>query len=138
MILNDGDIIYTSCIGIPLCHHVGIVVFESGYPIIYNNSPRAKNRFGGNIVAQPITEFMKGRTFIKTVSAPNCSDVVRKYSYEKRYERWNALSFNCEDYVNDVMYCSRKSQLRNTWQLALLIGLGFFITDHPELFASPD
>lgn len=129
MELNDGDIIFATCHNIPLCYHVGIVVFEDGIPIVYNNTPGATNEFGGNIVAQTVDVFMSKREFIKTVPAPNCSDLVREYSYSKRFEKWSALYYNCEDYVNEIKYSQKRSELRQTWQTALIVGLFVFMTN---------
>ena len=125
--LKSGDVIFTTCHNIPLCYHLGIVIFEDGLPIVYNNTPNKKNKFGGNIVAEPLNEFFKNRKFIKIDSIGICPNYVREYSYQNRLEKWNALYFNCEDYVNDIIHCQRKSKLRNTWQLSLLVGIGVII-----------
>lgn len=95
--------------------------------MIYNNTPGAKNMFGGNIVAQPIDVFMKDRTFIKTIPTDNCPAIVREYSYENRFKKWNALFYNCEDYVNEITYCQKKSHLRTTVGIASLVGLYLYL-----------
>jgi len=120
MILNEGDIVVVSCISIPLCYHVGILVSENGQPFVYHNTPTAKNEAGGNIVAQSFDDFMKNRKVLKTIATDNNPDLVRQHAFENRFKQWDALAYNCEDYVNEVKYCERKSTLRN---IALLVAV---------------
>lgn len=121
--INDGDIIYTSCTGLPLCYHVGIVFRKNDSLVVYNCTPNVKNQYGGNVVIQEFDSFMIDRKFIKTVPSDNCLDFVHEYSYANRFQKWDALRYNCEDYVNEINQGKKSSPLRNTWQTALVIGL---------------
>lgn len=116
----EGDIVFTTCPGIPLCHHVGIVVFEAGQPMVYHNSPSRKNRFGGNVLADRWETFMAGRELLRVERSCECSDYVREYSYANRHRSWNALHYNCEDFVNAIKTGEEKSRLRLIWQAAVL------------------
>lgn len=112
MQICHGDIIYTTCTNIPLCYHVGIVLFKNGCPYVWNNTPSASNSFGGNVVAQPFAEFMKGRKLLKTEAANITEQDVVSISDRYKAERWNAFRFNCEDYVNEIKTGNRHSRLR--------------------------
>lgn len=115
MKIHQCDIVYLSCDGIPMCYHIGIAVEENGVMCIYHNTPTITNKYGGNIVCQPVDEMLKTRKITKILSGKlNCPDVVRAYSFKNREKRWNALSFNCEDFVYDIWKCKKVSPFRNT------------------------
>lgn len=128
LILNDGDIIYTSCTGIPFCYHVGIIFRKNGIFTVYNCTPNEKNEFGGNIVEQPFDIFMIDRVFYKTVPTDNCLEYVHQYSYENRFKKWDALRYNCEDYINEITNGEKGSALRDRFKLGLFIGLCLFFS----------
>lgn len=124
MEFNNGDIIYTTCPGIPLCYHVGILAVVDDQILVFNNTPGAKNKWGGNVVAQPLEAFMKKRKLLKVAPGPGqCTSEIVAHAFENRHRTWDALAYNCEDYVNEVLFCKKQSRLRNLWQSALAGGI---------------
>lgn len=121
MDLKEGDIIYTTCTGMPICYHVGIIIYDNGKPMVYNNSPKLKNIVGGNILAQHLDDFFKDRRLIQKISTNVDPDTVRQYSNDMAHHTWDPLFYNCEDYVNEVVYNNRKSELRQTWMFGGLM-----------------
>jgi hypothetical protein len=126
--LCDGDVLLTTCANLRIpCWHPAIILIENGAAYAYNNTPVATNSFGGNVVRQPLDEFLKNRRILRLVKADLDADFVREYSYGLRFERWNAASFNCEDYVNEVMTGQRYSELRNNYIVAGLVAMALVI-----------
>lgn len=121
MRFNEGDIVYTTCTGMPICYHVGIIIYDNGQPMVYNNTPKLKNIVGGNILAQPLDDFFKDRKLINTIPSNVCPDDVRQYSDDMAHHTWDALQYNCEDYVNEIVNGRRYSELRQTWMLGGLL-----------------
>lgn len=125
-LLYDGDIIYTTCHNIPACYHVGIAIAEPQGVCIYNNTPTTSNAYGGNVVAQPLADFMQGRSFIKALSPPAYNtELVRQYAYNNRHRVWSASEYNCEDFVNEAIYQQAHSPLRNRFYTAIAAALIF-------------
>jgi len=63
--LVTGDVIYCSCVDVPLCYHVGIVYDDGKKKVIYHNSPYIKNKYGGSVCAEGYDEFIKHRQIVK-------------------------------------------------------------------------
>lgn len=116
--MQHGDVIVTTCTGLPLCVHPAIVLEECGELWVYNNTPSAKNGYGGNVVRQRPAEFFKGRKLLEVRPMGLDGDHVREMAYALRFEKWNALGFNCEDFVSEVVTCERRSQLREVWVMS--------------------
>lgn len=122
--INEGDIVYFTCEGLPICYHVGISVKEHDGLYIYHNTPSLFNKFGGNLVAEPLNDILKKRTVLKVVPQKEiCPDTVREYCFNNRTRRWSAVKFNCEDFVNDIFKCRKYSKIRH----GLFLGIGVFL-----------
>lgn len=127
MTIQEGDIVYLTCSDILICYHLGIAVVENGRLCLYHNTPSLKNRFGGNIVCQPIEDVLKQRKVLGVKKGgANCPDVVRQYAWDNRQRAWNTFSFNCEDFVTEILKCRRGSMLRTVWVSALITGAYLF------------
>lgn len=127
MKLNPSDIIVATCPEMPICYHVGIVVFENGMPIIYNNTPSAQNMFGGNVVAQPLNQFLKGRKIIRTIPTRCTPGSIEEVALNHRYKKWNHLTYNCEDFISQITNGEQQSPIRVAWQSAVFLGLLCFL-----------
>lgn len=118
--LNEGDVIYTTCTNYTLCYHVGIVYFHGKKKMVYHNDPSNKNRYGGTLCAESYEKFMKGRIFQKIVRTNAKNSDIIKVCKKHKYERWDSMFFNCEDFVLEVVEGHRRSDLRDVWKLIAL------------------
>ena len=126
--IKTGDVIYCSCVDVPLCHHVGIAVVKNDKVMVYHNSPYIKNKYGGSVCVESYKDFMNKREVIKVVRTGVDTERILKISKKCKKEVWNTLFFNCEDYVLEVVENHRRSDVRDAYKIAALgvLILSFF------------
>ena len=122
--LINGDVIYTSCVNIPFCYHLGIVYDDGQNKRVFHNSPYIKNKIGGSICLDDYKDFIKERDVIKVVRTHTPKERILKISNKYKHEKWDTFLFNCEDYINEIVDGYRDSDLRNAWKIA---GLGVLL-----------
>jgi hypothetical protein len=118
--LTTGDVIYTNCVGVPFCYHLGIVVDYGNKKRIFHNSPYIKNRYGGSICSEPYDAFMKEREIMKIVRTNVSREQIEKASRKCKKVVWDTFFFNCEDYILEVVEGRRRSDLRDAWKISAL------------------
>jgi hypothetical protein len=119
--LNQGDVIYTTCVNYAAaCYHLGIVYDDGNSKIIYHNDPSNINKFGGSVCGESYEQFMKGRIVQNVIRTNAKNDEILKIAKKCKYERWNTMFFNCEDFVLEIVDGKRRSNLRDAYKLAAL------------------
>lgn len=118
--LITGDVIYTSCIDVPFCYHLGIVVNDGKKKRIYHNSPYIKNRYGGSVCSESYESFIKEREIIKIIRTNATHEDIIKASKRCKRDIWDTFFFNCEDYILEVVEGHRRSDLRDAWKISAL------------------
>lgn len=118
--LKTGDVIYTSCVGMPFCYHLGIVVEKNGQKKIFHNSPYIKNRHGGSVCSESYEDFIKEREVVKVFRTNTSAERVLEVSKKTKTEVWDTFFFNCEDYILEIVEGHRRSDLRDAWKIAIL------------------
>ena len=118
--LSEGDVIYTSCTGYALCYHLGIVYDDGEKKLVYHNDPSNVNKYGGTICAEPYRDFMKNRVLQRVVSTHATNEDILRIARKCKYERWDSMFFNCEDFVLEICDGERRSDLRDVWKLIAL------------------
>lgn len=119
--LNEGDILYTTCSNYAaVCYHVGIVFHDGANKLIYHNDPSNINKFGGSVCAEPYEKFIKGRIVEKVIRTNAKNEEIVRIANNCRFERWNTMFFNCEDFVLEIVDGKRRSNLRDVYKLAAL------------------
>jgi len=100
---NEGDILVTNCINYPLflCNHFGIVVKVNGKYCVVNNTPSRVNKYGGNIVCQPIHDFLKERKVLNVVKTKITLKQVEDYIKKYPNRKWT-LGYNCKTFIDDI------------------------------------
>jgi len=127
--LTTGDVVYTSCVGLPFCYHLGIVVETNGTKRIFHNSPYIKNKYGGSVCAETYEAFMKERQVVKVYRTSATKKEILKVSHKCRTEVWDTFFFNCEDYILEIVEGRRRSDLRDAWKIGILAIIGYFILE---------
>ena len=102
MIFREGDIITTKCNDWPdPCRHYGIVCNYDNKLCVFNNTPSKVNKCGGNIVAQPLNEFLSKRHVLKVNRSNIKSKGVIAYCLKNRFRKW-AIFYNCSKFIEDI------------------------------------
>jgi hypothetical protein len=127
--LTTGDVIYTSCVGLPFCYHLGIVVETGNTKKIFHNSPYIKNKYGGSVCAQDYDSFMKERNVVKVYRTNATKERVLQVSNKCRKEVWDTFFFNCEDYILQIVEGHRRSDLRDAWKIGILAIIGYYLLE---------
>jgi hypothetical protein len=122
--LKTGDVIYTTCINVPLCYHLGIVYHDGKKQRVFHNSPDIKNKYGGSVCVEEYKDFIKEREVLKIVRTNVHPKRILEVSNKNKKEVWDTFFFNCEDYIQEIVDGQRNSDLRNAWKIAVL---GFFL-----------
>jgi len=118
--LKTGDVLYTSCVGVPFCYHIGIAVVDGTRKRIYHNSPYIKNKYGGSICSESYESFMKERELVKVTPTDISEQRVLAIARKHKREIWDSLFFNCEDFILEVVEGHRRSDLRDAYRIAAL------------------
>ena len=75
--LREGDVIYTDCIDVAFCYHLGIVHHDGDRILIYHNAPNNHNKYGGSVCAESYDDFIKGRNVLKiTKTTARNQDII--------------------------------------------------------------
>lgn len=118
--LREGDVIYTDCIDVTFCYHLGIVHHDGDKVLIYHNAPNNHNKFGGSVCAESYDEFIKGRNLLKITKTTATNHDIIRITQKCKHETWDSLFFNCEDYVLEIVEGHRRSDARDAWKIAAL------------------
>ena len=102
MIYKVGDILTTKCNDWPdPCRHYGIICNYNNKLCVFNNTPSKTNRYGGNIVAQPLNEFLSERCILKVERSNIKSQDVIAYCMINRKRKWR-IYYNCGKFIEDI------------------------------------
>jgi len=96
---NTGDLITAKVADLPFIYHSGIVVKFGELVAVYHNSPGTVNNQGGNVVFEPLHEWLNGREIIAIQPTYLTADYIREQSEKLADKKFNVFGFNCEHYV---------------------------------------
>jgi hypothetical protein len=117
MRFNEGDVIYCNCVGTEICYHVGIVYKKNNKEFVFHNAPTNVNKYGGSVVSEPLYEFKKNREIYRVVPTYAKNKDIIKVTQRVKYEVWDSMLFNCEDYITEIVQGYRESDIRDTWKM---------------------
>jgi hypothetical protein len=118
--LSTGDVVYASCVDVPLCYHIGIVYGEGKNKKVFHNTPYVKNKYGGSVCSESWETFIKGREVLNIVRTNITQKRILEASRKCKREVWSELFFNCEDYVLEVVEGHRRSTIRDAYKISAL------------------
>jgi hypothetical protein len=125
--LKEGDIIFSDCVGHEiLCEHLGIVYKKGNNVYVFHNAPTNLNKFGGTIVSEPYEKYKNFRDIKRVVRTNVSNHRILEVSKNHKFEVWDSIYFNCEDFVNQIVYGERESNIRDAYKIAAL-GLGVLL-----------
>ena len=91
--LREGDVIYTNCIGNGLCYHLGIVYKTKKHLLVFHNAPTNSNKYGGTVIFENLSDFLKGREIFKITSTLAKNNDILEISKKCKYEVWDTFFF---------------------------------------------
>lgn len=105
----------------PLCVHYGFLIGD----VVVHNTPDRINPYGGNIVAQSWDGFKSDRQLYSMEEINVPASKVWEYYEKNRTKKFNAITFNCEQFANDVISGVKKSSILT--RTLILLGFGYFL-----------
>jgi hypothetical protein len=107
---KSGDILKTNCHNIPFCFHLAIVAEKNNQIYVWHCTPTQKNKFGGNIICQSLNDFTKDRKIKEVYNFANLNnEIILNYVNENKFVKWNALTYNCETFINNLTNKNNKT-----------------------------
>jgi len=85
---------------LPLCVHHAFLVDN----MVIHNTPAKKNIHGGNIIIEPFDDFKSNRKILSIKDIDTPSGRIFDYYEANKGRKFNSITFNCEQFVNDVIY----------------------------------
>jgi hypothetical protein len=99
--LKTGDAIVTKSVLLPLYVHYGIIERDGDKINIIHLHPQKINSSGGNLVKEPLSNYLVGGREIVSVENTNLTkeDIDKIYENLKD-EKYDYVNYNCEHFVN--------------------------------------
>lgn len=120
--LQTGDLIKVRAEVLPILYHYGIIEKQGDELYIYHNQTDKVNSNGGNLICEPLNNYIKGKDIISvTKTNLNSNDLKQMYNTLKGL-KYDFINFNCEHFVN---FASDKKFVSNQvykWGAIFLIG----------------
>lgn len=98
--MKTGTIVICSVNDMPLIKHYGIIINQGGKDLVAHNSPDNKNRYGGTVVIEPYTMFVKSRKLINAIITNASEGEILNCCRENKTKKFDSLAFNCFQFVN--------------------------------------
>lgn len=119
--VRTGDVIHSSCTDINMpCRHSGIVIEHNFIKYIIHNTPDGVNKHGGTIIATRLDEFAKERSIYEIVKTGISKERILEVYNIHKHKVWDAIDFNCEDFISYVVNSEKSSDVRDAWSLIFL------------------
>ena len=118
--LKEGDVIFTNCVDVDLCYHVGIVYKKNNRTFVFHNCPENMNKYGGSVVCEPIHNYKKRRELYKVVHTNIKNQRILDVTRKLKYDIWDSMYFNCEDFISEIVQDERESDIRDAYKIAAL------------------
>jgi len=119
--LRTGDVIHSSCTDINMpCRHSGIVIEHNSEKYVLHNTPDGVNKHGGTVIASKLDDFIKERAIYQIVKTGVSKERILKAYDVHKYKIWDAIDFNCEDFISEIVSREKSSDVRDAWSLIFL------------------
>jgi len=123
MDIKPNNVIITNCVGIPMCFHIAVVCLYNGVLCVFHCTPTKTNVYGGNVICERLDQFLSNRKVKKMYPANVPMEKIIKNFDQVKYNKWDALNFNCETYINQLVNDNNgTTQLERLFFTCLLCG----------------
>jgi len=117
---KSGDLITARVKALPLLFHRGLVVKDKEEVYVWHNTPMYKNEFGGSVIKETLSEWLKSREIHKCENTNLDNNKIESMSLEMKEKPFHILDFNCEHYVYFIKDNVPKSPQLAFWCTATL------------------
>ena len=104
----------------PLCVHYGFLIGD----VVIHNTPDKTNISGGNIITEKWIDFLASRNIYEIEDTTLKESDVWEYYEKNKTKKFSPITFNCEQFANDVLIGVKKSSILS--RTLFLLGLGYF------------
>lgn len=101
MDIKPGNILIVTT-NLPFVKHIGICVTLNNELYVLHNTPSKFNVYGGNVIFEPLTEFMNQRKILKIIECYISNEFIVSNSMMYKFHKWDAKFFNCENFINYI------------------------------------
>ena len=131
--LQTGDLIKFKADLLPFISHYGIVKRTDDEVLFYHNQKDYMNLFGGSLVLENLSDYMKGREVIFIEKTRIDINDLEKITERLKHEKYDPIKYNCEHFTNQLTDKRFISPQVAKWGLILsLIGFGIIIAKHKK------
>ena len=99
----------------PLCVHYAFLVNNR----VIHNTPSKVNPFGGNIIVESFNTFKKEREIFSIEPLNVSAEKILSYYEKNKDKKFNYLTYNCEQFINDAINGNKSTSLLMRWLLFL-------------------
>jgi hypothetical protein len=119
--LTTGTIIRSTAADMPHVTHTGLVLAKDDKVLIAHNTPMRKNAHGGNILVEPLEDFLAtGRTITGYSTTKLTYERIMAAVAELKSTPFHPLNFNCNDFIKYVQTGRKPLTLLQTLNSMLL------------------
>ena len=109
-----------------MCFHIAITCMYKGELSVFHCTPSKSNIYGGNVICERLDEFLKDRKVKSIYNVDIPIEKIIKNFNQVKFNKWDALNFNCETYINQLIWKEKGStQLERLFCATLLCGSVF-------------
>jgi hypothetical protein len=124
--LVTGDMIKVKAENFPILYHYGIIQEKADGLHIYHLQPDKKNSDGGNLICEPLHQYVVGKDIVSVIKTEVTShDLEQMYEALKKY-KYDFIGFNCEHFVNFTI--DKKLVSNQVFKIGSLIVIGVLVT----------
>lgn len=128
VVFKTGDIVKLKSDEYPMISHIGIVVVEDeNNAFIYHNTPTMCNEYNGNIVCEPIKNWLNNRIVLSVQKSGLDKDMIIELSNDLATEPYDVFMWNCEHYISYLKNGVKKSPQIAFFILLLVLFLVFWL-----------
>lgn len=124
---KTGDLITGRVKSLPFIFHKGLVVKEHDGLYVWHNTPMYSNEFGGSVVKETLSEWLKSREISKTENTNLDTKNIESTSLKMKDKTFDVLTFNCEQYVYLIKDKIPKSPQLMFWAFTGISALVLFV-----------
>jgi len=105
----------------PFCVHYAFLIGDT----VIHNTPDRENFYGGNIVTEKWIDFLSKRNVYSIEDIDTKAEKIWDYLDRNKTKKFNPITYNCEQFANDVMTGVKSSSLLTRW--LFLVGFTYVL-----------
>lgn len=79
-------------------NHTALLVEENNQKVVYHIMPDMWNQYGGNVIVEPLNNFLKGREIVAVRPLTTSPEQIRNFAMANATRIYDKIYFNCEHF----------------------------------------